>query len=443
MDMKNGKNSEERSGFWKIGYLENQDYLKRMQELTHKTLEGVDLDQSIESSINKKGAEFYDVNFRDADENKAVYAFYPTGQKAYYTNHEILGGFYRMDAEQSWKGVYLEQDRQSLQSVLAGERQRSALEDYTYIYDYDHITRICSESFKVQRTEDEWANYIGKIFMMREKEDQIHTFTTGSYFPAEELSIDGKRMYFWMERNDKQGVRQKGFGISLVDQETLLEYWSESQYKYTLDRMFFPSWEALEEFIDELAVTAMPENWGRINAPTEELSYGHPVLKSYVEYTLVRLRNLDKEQPGYLLRQDQKVYFNTGLLNKFFRQIVIGVHTKKESHFVPGMGNQDFEFFHSPFIIVPGHDTKFLTEGRMLDIPRLASYFEEKDDVLYDASLEIMLNDEHIFEDGLRAGRIPSFKDEHQRAKGKPDEEKALFIRVQESVVTEIGRAHV
>lgn len=437
------KNGEERKGFWKVGYLENQDYPRRVFELTRKPVDVESLDETIDNLISEGKQSYYDTDFNPTKESDAVYVFFPTGQKAFYRNKDIFGGFHRVDPKDRWKGVYLEQDLEILKTVLENQRRRSALEDYTYIYDYNHIARVCNEEFPEAKTVEDWANYIGEVFTKCSTNNEIYSFSIGSFFPAETLSENGEKMYFWMEKNDKYQAKQKGFGLNLISEQQLLEKWCNIQHKYTLGRLVFPTWESMEHFVAEVAQTAMPENWDRLDTGTGETQFGYPVLKSYLEYTLIRLRYLDKTQPGYILRENGKVYYNTGLLNKFFRQILVGASLKTIKQSVPGIGEYEFEFFHDPYLIVSGHDTKFPTENGLHDFPKLANYFEKKEDVLYDASLEIMLNDEHIFEDGLAEGRIPMFRDEYEKCKDDPDELKSLHIRVQSRVQTAIQRARL
>lgn len=440
----NVKLLDERKGFWKIGFLEKQDYYQRIADLTHREIPQEEVDETIEKKRVENSFQYYNAQFAVCGEKDALFCSLSTSFKAFRTGNEILAGFYRATLDGEWKGVFLEQTSESLQYELTNERVRSDIKDYTYIYSYQSIARACNKYYQSKYSDEYWANHIGKLFTKCKNENLLYSFDSGSFFPAQISDADGEQMYFWMVKNEKPGARQTGFGINLVSTEDLLEYWSENRYEKSLDRMVFVDWDDLEDFVSDVAEKAMPENWGRINTPTPELSYGNPVLKSYLEYTLVRLRILDKTSSGYLLREDGNVYFNTGLLNKFFRQILIAAQLIVENYELPGLGNVKFEFYHNPHVIVTGHDTKFPSDsGNLLEMPKIANYFEKKEDVLYDASLEIMLNDEHIFEDGLKAGRIPMFREEYQQSKNNPEAVKNLHVRVQARVQTAIQRARL
>lgn len=175
---------------------------------------------------------------------------------------------------------------------------------------------------------------------------------------------------------NKNPNRQRWFGLF---------FQAARREGFVIGDLYFRSWNDGAKFLEELAGMAIPEKW-TYNYFQSKQQY--PILKSYVEKTFERLK-----QQGRILRQENKVLFNTGLINVYFREIYV-------------VGEADAEFPQRVVNAKPIlENDRTLLETFKNQKPQMATFFEKITDVLFDPDLEINTDDIHIIDDNF--DRIP------------------------------------
>ncbi|MBP2017539.1 hypothetical protein J2Z79_000922 [Symbiobacterium terraclitae] len=155
---------------------------------------------------------------------------------------------------------------------------------------------------------------------------------------------------------------------------------------FVIGDLYFRTWADGARFLEEIAELAIPERWSYSQYQSKQQ---HPILKSYIEKTFERLK-----QQGYILREENLLLFNTGLINRYFREIYV-------------LGEVDPEF---PQRVI--NPRAVLENDRLvLDVfknrkPPMATFFEKITDVIFDPNLEINTDDIHIIDDNF--DRIPA-----------------------------------
>lgn len=133
-----------------------------------------------------------------------------------------------------------------------------------------------------------------------------------TYKTSEEEEIYG---WFWRAASMFKGV----------------EWGTEKQFKLMIKKnnsfnigcMYFENFEDGLTFLDDIAINTIPETWKYKNKPS---SINHPILKSYLENVLERLKKEDQEggQDKIIYSDDNRfVMFNTNLLDKYFHDVIV------------------------------------------------------------------------------------------------------------------------
>lgn len=147
-----------------------------------------------------------------------------------------------------------------------------------------------------------------------------------------------------------------------------------------------------EESVKKLKELALEEEWnyGRV---TNDSSY--PILWQYLRWTFVKL-NREKK----ILYANRYAAFNTGLVDKYYKPIFALFDKNKIK------GKQPWHFID---FCVAGSSAgaSIKLSNNFSELPQRAVYIREYDDVMYDCSLPVDCNWEHIFEDHIE--RIPDF----------------------------------
>lgn len=143
-----------------------------------------------------------------------------------------------------------------------------------------------------------------------------------------------------------------------------------------------------ESRLEELAGMAEPERWTYLHVPDTS---GLPVLDSYMRYTFLRLH-----AQGKVTETDDFACFNTGLLTPHQEEI-FGVFTVSEN----------FNPYHS----VGHHNKKWFLKGwvragerqltNFMTLPELASYWTDPGELIFNPTLQVQLNLDHIVRDNL------------------------------------------
>lgn len=142
--------------------------------------------------------------------------------------------------------------------------------------------------------------------------------------------------------------------------------------------------------IETLKNMALPERW---TYSVEDENYPSPILAKYLKWTFVKLMKEDK-----ILYSNDYASFNTGLVDKFYKPIY-AVFDKNKFNKQP---------WHFIDFCVAGSSTvaaRKLTDN-FSHLPERALYIQNYDDVIYDTSLPVDVNWEHIILENI--DRMPT-----------------------------------
>lgn len=141
--------------------------------------------------------------------------------------------------------------------------------------------------------------------------------------------------------------------------------------------------------IETLKNMALSERW---TYSIENENYPSPILAKYLKWTFVKLMRENK-----ILYSNEYAAFNTGLVDNFYKPIYAvfdkNKYNKQPWHFI------DFCVAGSSTIAA-----RRLTEN-FSQLPERASYIQNYDDVIYDTSLPVDVNWEHIILENIE--RMP------------------------------------
>lgn len=141
--------------------------------------------------------------------------------------------------------------------------------------------------------------------------------------------------------------------------------------------------------IETLKSMALKERW---SYSVEDENYPNPILAKYLKWTFVKLMRENK-----ILYSNEYAAFNTGLVDKFYKPIY-AVFDKNKFNKQP---------WHFIDFCVAGSSTvaaRKLTDN-FSQLPERASYIQNYDDVIYDPSLPVDVNWEHIILENI--DRLP------------------------------------
>lgn len=142
--------------------------------------------------------------------------------------------------------------------------------------------------------------------------------------------------------------------------------------------------------IEKLKNMALSERW---TYSVEDEDYPNPILAKYLKWTFVKLKRENK-----ILYSNDYAAFNTGLVDKFYKPIYAVFDKNK-------FNKQTWHFID---FCVAGSSTvaaRKLTDN-FSRLPERASYIQNYDDVIYDTSLPVDVNWEHIILENI--DRMPA-----------------------------------
>jgi hypothetical protein len=204
-------------------------------------------------------------------------------------------------------------------------------------------------------------------------------FSTG-FTTAQGEEVLGKCML-----NKRPGAPHKWFGLF---------FQTVRRDGFNIGDMYFRTWSDGQRFLEEVAAMAIPERWTYQDYQSRQ---AHPMLKSFLEHTLSRVKLQDR-----IIRMQGHALFNTGLINKFFKEIYVVADLDDE---VPNRLVNPRPVMENERVILDTFRNKK---------PEMATFFSRITDVVFDPDLEINTDDSHIIEDNF--DRIP----EAYRAMRKP-----------------------
>lgn len=147
----------------------------------------------------------------------------------------------------------------------------------------------------------------------------------------------------------------------------------------------------LKKAIESLRKLALPEQW---TFGEENEKYPSPILAKYLKWTFVKLMRENK-----ILEENGFASFNTGLVDKFYKPIYAIFDKNKVRNKQP---------WHFVGFCVAGSSksaaARILTDN-FHELPKRAIYIQKCEDVMFNTSLPIDVNWEHIILDNI--DRLP------------------------------------
>ncbi len=141
----------------------------------------------------------------------------------------------------------------------------------------------------------------------------------------------------------------------------------------------------IDNTLETLKSMAMPESWDYSNSSSVR---NHPILYNYLLHTFARV-----EEEGKIAVSDLYSCFNTGLVTPNQEEIFMLFKQSKNT------GNR---FFHA---FCKSSSNLLL---RFNPLPERASYFTSASELIYDTSLPLRVQIDHIIEDPENVSRFPT-----------------------------------
>ncbi len=210
-------------------------------------------------------------------------------------------------------------------------------------------------------------------------------------FPLHEKDIKGRDMYASVKRSDKDNGKEWYLNYAGTDVASN----SASAPGKMLERFaFLGSWQS---FLDELANKALPEQWDF------EGTSGKFILKRYIQYTFYRLHLEDK----ICVSEDNTfAAFNTGLVTPHYDDIYACFDANGND------GKFGTQWHFTEFCTAAGRGLGKKLVECFNPLPEPASYFERKEDLLFDLEKPIHTDFEHIIFDNISRLPLSFLKDE-------------------------------
>lgn len=154
-----------------------------------------------------------------------------------------------------------------------------------------------------------------------------------------------------------------------------------------------PYWHGYLRKLEDMII---PENW-----TTRETSknWRNPVLESYITHTAIRLYDLIKSRPQeeerWLKNNNSLLVFNTGLYTPMYERVFAVMHFDKQNDGLLWTMDGYFHENEKQLVNFPG-------------LPEKAVYFEQENELIFNANLDIRANLSHILLDERNVERIPA-----------------------------------
>lgn len=443
-----------KQGFRAIGYINNNStYLNDIRRLCGDMVSYQEIDQFVSQQWAQKetACPCWDKDLQPtlSSNGDACYFIINTGYVTQDSGIPIYGGFSttRPSAlgEGSWSGVLIGTERDILDQWGS---QNTGLMQYTYMRDdwFGNIARVLNRLSGEELSEEHWKRQLDEDYRKAAGQDAIGVFEANnsfSYFRLSSNTIDGQPLWAVMDVNRRAGAHQKWYGLGICTQMSLLDRILDT-HCYRLGYFHFENARVMNVFLEELAEYTMDEPWS-LSTPG---LYPYSVLRNYLEHTLYHLlyedRSAAPDTPKKVDEVNGKLYFNSGLLNHFFRQIIIMGNKEEWTVDIPVIGEHTFVMLGSPrFFSDQDVEITNVYDGAVYKVPAIAKYFTDYREVMFNAQLPISLNDSHIFEDGVERGRLPKYQQEYEQVKDDPGKKALLCARIARDFSSAIERARL
>ncbi len=434
----------EKRGFRRIGFVNNlREYPFKIRELAGISyFDFGEFDDFIDAQWDNRTEKVlcYDANRGEIAATSDAISFFLIATPFATNGETIYARFIRRDPAAleapGWSGVEVGTKETLVGLVQGASASENELEHETSIVNYVPIARALYEATGREFSAAETKELLNASYLAAKEADAFDVIEherdeerSFAIFPLDGCtSIEGGRVFVKMEKN-KNPLGKKWFGAFILSEEDLKdELLSFSNFH--VGYFAFPSLYDANTFFNALAQKAMQENWKWSGANSV---YDQPILKSYLEFTYYRLLDedakIEDEEKKKIVRYNGKVYFNSGLLDRNFRQIIIVAEETVVEKSYPVVGTCRWELLCN--LCAYSHSEQEIARVfHPSELPALATYFSDCSQVVFDARHSIQMNDNHIFEDGVARGRLPKYQAEYERVKGNEAEKDLLLARI-------------
>ena len=420
-----------KSGLQAIGYLESGKlYLRQLADKAGKTIvDAAALDQKIDSEWANGSFLSYKWNGvqtaikGDCDERHVLVN---TGNRTSDTGEDIYAHFYR-NISNGMRGNLI-----GVQFYTKKEFESGSLDVLFPKIDYEAVARKLEKLSGAKTTEDVCRKRLAALFQAAQqhggpeeildpvsKERKFLGFAWTETEADETPAVGSPRLFIALDPDHFSAFvvsERKLREILLVNHAKANNVYYSGLFCFTDQKNGRPDQET-DRFYRSLANKAIPESWTWSNPQTLNPSkqsrpnQSCPILKNYLEqiYLVLRQEQTDHPERKVFLEKNGKRFFNSGLLNPSYEQILIQGTVASLTIPTKSLGKFSFEILTDLDAVTPNEAC--IAEA---DIPPLPSFLQHVDEVVLDAGKEVFLNDKHIYEDGLAKERLPSFsKDYH------------------------------
>lgn len=383
------------------------------------------------------------------------YILLDTGYTHKATGEPIYGGFFSeigptdlTDAKRKWKGVEIGTKAEIIERWGQSEHAQAAPTSLADIFvpDWGKLGEYLNRAV-ADMTGTNWQEYIAKAYQDACAANQFVAYRPEkaspiAYFSLKVSDHNGEPLWAYSVENKVTSARQNWFGLYIIPENEIITMLYRKHYYFLGDsNIIFEGPAYLTEFLKGVAQKAMRENWewsksGQQGGPSE-----YPILRNYIEHTYLKLcAEAEEGEQNKVIEYGGKVYFNSGLLDRRFNQIIFVADKTEVELDLPVLGKVSRTMLCN--LTAYSHTEREIARNfRESELPQIARYFTHHSQVIFDASLDIHLNEMHIYEDGVSRDRLPKYREEYERLKDNPVEKELLMARIDRDFKSACDRA--
>lgn len=442
-----------KKGFSSIGFLENfKSYPAQIRKLSGKDVDFSYLDDFVDNQWNEfENIICYNESCEEtsAESDHVAHFLVYTGYNTEDGSEKIYGGFtatrgaMKLKKDSAlWKGIEIGIKTSILNAWNNQCSQNdSNLEEYTQIKDYNSIAYIINELINEDFSPEQCKEVLNYSFKNARENYKLGEFSKGEktigYFPLIINNDENYKLWVKMEKNIREGSK-KYFGAFVLTQEELKDeiFRMVSYGIWKIGLLFFSGSVVCNDFLAGLARKAMKENWEWSSSePGSQPRY--PVLKSYIEHTYYHL--LEENSEEKVFSYNNKVYFNTGLLDTTFKQIFIVGSSDIIKVEAPVFGELSWKVIRNPNFYSE-NESEIAKVFNSNELPKITRFFNEYSEIVFDARMDIHLYNDHIYVDGIERGRLPKYEGVFESCKTF-DEKNKVIARIARDFESAVDRA--
>lgn len=259
---------------------------------------------------------------------------------------------------------------------------------------YDDLKNFIKNSEEIVTLKEKFENEFSEERVWYSNKSQVNSDEAradSAWFETSFISNTDEKIWAKFVLNRKPNSQKWYMDTFLIESEVNKSIISINHF--VIGEIIFNDSVKGYEFLENLKNEVQPEDWKYTDFKSP---INYPILKSYIEHTYDRLKNENK----ILISNDKtQVLFNTGLLDKDF---LLDVYVLCTIIRIKIFG-KEVDFPSNPEIYL--EDNVYILRSFSGQIPKLAKYFSNIDQVVFNPDLDINMNWKHIFIE--REDRIP------------------------------------